>query len=78
MKESRYNIHEKCRNIGHNYGAPLCSSKHHDKKRNLKVDLNKCKCIGPHSYICLGQIFSSIARYCGYRDSPTHNTLFWV
>ncbi len=24
-------------------------------KKNLKVDLvNVCKCIGPHSYICLG------------------------
>ncbi len=25
--------HETCRNIGHNYGALLCSSKHHDKKK---------------------------------------------
>ncbi len=40
MKESHFNMYMKNLEIGLNYRVPLCSSKHHNKKRNLKVDLS--------------------------------------
>ncbi len=39
-KKQLYHALEKCRNIRLNYGAPLCSNKHPEKK-NLKVYLGK-------------------------------------
>ncbi len=44
---------EKFRNIGLNYGAPLCSSKHHDEKETSRlISVNVCKCVrAPFLYL---------------------------